>query len=124
MECYSGRKGQPPCSSLLGRNTTKAECCCTQGASWGEACDVCPAEDSGKDPEGPRSSQGQLCRMILGEWGQSAALSKLGCLPTVEFSEICPSGKGYIPVEGAWMFGQTTYTGNLPTDPDPQTPLT
>ena len=33
---------------------------------------------------------------------------------TVEFSEICPSGKGYIPVEGAWMFGQTTYTGNLP----------
>ncbi|XP_032964284.1 latent-transforming growth factor beta-binding protein 2 isoform X2 [Rhinolophus ferrumequinum] len=74
MECYSGRKGQPPCSSLLGRNTTKAECCCTQGASWGEACDVCPAEDS------------------------------------VEFSEICPSGKGYIPVEGAWMFGQTTYT--------------
>ncbi|XP_074183311.1 latent-transforming growth factor beta-binding protein 2 isoform X2 [Rhinolophus sinicus] len=74
MECYSAHKGQPPCSSLLGRNTTKAECCCTQGASWGEACDVCPAEDS------------------------------------VEFSEICPSGKGYIPVEGAWMFGQTTYT--------------
>ncbi|TKC45008.1 hypothetical protein EI555_008228 [Monodon monoceros] len=30
--------------------------------------------------------------------------------PSVEFSEICPSGKGYIPVEGAWMFGQTTYT--------------
>lgn len=43
---------------------------------------------------------------------------------TVEFSEICPSGKGYIPVEGAWMFGQTTYTGNLPTDPPSQTPLT
>ncbi|XP_019495948.1 PREDICTED: latent-transforming growth factor beta-binding protein 2 isoform X1 [Hipposideros armiger] len=74
MECYSGNKGQPPCSSPLGRNTTKAECCCTQGASWGEACDLCPAEDS------------------------------------VEFSEICPSGKGYIPVEGAWMFGQTSYT--------------
>ncbi|EPQ18517.1 Latent-transforming growth factor beta-binding protein 2 [Myotis brandtii] len=74
MECYSGHKDQPPCSRLLGRNTTQAECCCTQGASWGDACDLCPAEDS------------------------------------VEFSEICPSGKGYIPVEGAWMFGQTTYT--------------
>ncbi|XP_015994456.2 latent-transforming growth factor beta-binding protein 2 isoform X2 [Rousettus aegyptiacus] len=74
MECYSGHEGQPPCSGLLGRNTTQAECCCTQGASWGEACDLCPAEDS------------------------------------VEFSEICPSGKGYIPVEGAWTFGQTMYT--------------
>uniref|UniRef100_A0A5G2QAF6 Latent-transforming growth factor beta-binding protein 2 n=1 Tax=Sus scrofa TaxID=9823 RepID=A0A5G2QAF6_PIG len=74
MECYSGQKGQPPCSSLLGRNTTQAECCCTQGTGWGDACDLCPAEDS------------------------------------VEFSEICPSGKGYVPVEGAWMFGQTTYT--------------
>ncbi|XP_045434630.1 latent-transforming growth factor beta-binding protein 2 isoform X1 [Pipistrellus kuhlii] len=73
-ECYSGHQGQPPCSRLLGRNTTQAECCCTQGASWGDACDPCPAEDS------------------------------------VEFSEICPSGKGYVPVEGAWMFGQTTYT--------------
>uniref|UniRef100_A0A8C4LX70 Latent-transforming growth factor beta-binding protein 2 n=1 Tax=Equus asinus asinus TaxID=83772 RepID=A0A8C4LX70_EQUAS len=74
MECYSGQNSQPHCSSLLGRNTTQAECCCTQGASWGDACDPCPAEDS------------------------------------VEFSEICPSGKGYIPVEGAWLFGQTTYT--------------
>uniref|UniRef100_A0A452QDQ2 Latent-transforming growth factor beta-binding protein 2 n=1 Tax=Ursus americanus TaxID=9643 RepID=A0A452QDQ2_URSAM len=74
MECYSGQEGQLPCSSLLGQNTTQAECCCTQGASWGDACDLCPAEDS------------------------------------VEFSEICPSGKGYIPVDGAWMFGQTTYT--------------
>ncbi|XP_015455116.1 latent-transforming growth factor beta-binding protein 2 isoform X3 [Pteropus alecto] len=74
MECYSGHEGQLPCSRLLSQNTTQAECCCTQGASWGEACDLCPAEDS------------------------------------VEFSEICPSGKGYIPVEGAWTFGQTMYT--------------
>nr|XP_044629945.1 latent-transforming growth factor beta-binding protein 2 isoform X3 [Equus asinus] len=82
MECYSGQNSQPHCSSLLGRNTTQAECCCTQGASWGDACDPCPAEDS------------------------------------VEFSEICPSGKGYIPVEGAWLFGQTTYTALPPTDAD------
>ncbi|XP_012597491.2 latent-transforming growth factor beta-binding protein 2 [Microcebus murinus] len=74
MECYSRQNGHPPCSSVLGRNTTQAECCCTQGASWGDACDLCPSEDS------------------------------------VEFSEICPSGKGYIPVEGAWTFGQTMYT--------------
>nr|XP_054303867.1 latent-transforming growth factor beta-binding protein 2 isoform X1 [Pongo pygmaeus] len=74
MDCYSGQNGHVPCSSVLGRNTTQAECCCTQGASWGDACDLCPSEDS------------------------------------AEFSEICPSGKGYIPVEGAWTFGQTMYT--------------
>ncbi|XP_012868977.1 PREDICTED: latent-transforming growth factor beta-binding protein 2 [Dipodomys ordii] len=74
MECYSGHNGDPPCSSILGQNSTQAECCCTQGARWGDACDLCPSEDS------------------------------------VEFSELCPSGKGYIPVEGAWTFGQTMYT--------------
>ncbi|XP_072481778.1 latent-transforming growth factor beta-binding protein 2 isoform X3 [Notamacropus eugenii] len=72
--CYSGPSNPSACTSILGRNTTREECCCTQGASWGDSCDPCP-------------------------------------LPgTVEFSEICPSGKGYIPVEGTWMFGQTTYT--------------
>lgn len=49
MECYSGEEDQP-CSSLLGRNTTQAECCCTQGASWGDTCAPCPAEDSGEIP--------------------------------------------------------------------------
>ncbi|XP_047395605.1 latent-transforming growth factor beta-binding protein 2 isoform X1 [Sciurus carolinensis] len=71
--CYSGQNGHLPCSSLLGRNSTQAECCCTEGARWGHACELCPSEDS------------------------------------VEFGELCPSGKGYIPVEGAWMFGQTMY---------------
>ncbi|XP_073923640.1 latent-transforming growth factor beta-binding protein 2 isoform X2 [Castor canadensis] len=74
MECYSEYNGDPPCSNILGQNFTQAECCCTQGARWGDACDLCPSEDS------------------------------------VEFSELCPSGKGYIPVEGAWTFGQTMYT--------------
>ncbi|XP_051052294.1 latent-transforming growth factor beta-binding protein 2 isoform X3 [Phodopus roborovskii] len=73
MECYSEHDG-PPCSSILGQNSTQAECCCTQGARWGKACDPCPSQDS------------------------------------AEFSELCPSGQGYIPVEGAWTFGQTMYT--------------
>lgn len=60
MECYSGHEGQPPCSSLLGRNTTQAECCCTQGTSWGDTCDLCPTEDSGKAPSGPKSSGSAL----------------------------------------------------------------
>lgn len=41
---------------------------------------------------------------------------------TVEFSELCPSGQGYIPVEGAWTFGQAMYTGNCPQH-SPQMPL-
>lgn len=57
-ECYAGPRGQPPCASLLGRNTTKAECCCTQGAGWGDACEPCPAQDSGEAPNGPKSSRG------------------------------------------------------------------
>ncbi|XP_021034390.2 latent-transforming growth factor beta-binding protein 2 [Mus caroli] len=74
MECYSEHNGGPPCSQILGQNSTQAECCCTQGARWGKACVPCPSEDS------------------------------------VEFSQLCPSGQGYIPVEGAWTFGQTMYT--------------
>ncbi|XP_063118454.1 latent-transforming growth factor beta-binding protein 2 isoform X5 [Rattus norvegicus] len=74
MECYAEHNGGPPCSQILGQNSTQAECCCTQGARWGETCDPCPSEDS------------------------------------VEFSELCPSGQGYIPVEGAWTFGQAMYT--------------
>nr|XP_013010744.1 latent-transforming growth factor beta-binding protein 2 isoform X4 [Cavia porcellus] len=74
MACYSGQDGHLPCSSILGHNSTQAECCCTQGARWGDACDLCPSEDS------------------------------------VEFSELCPSGKGYVPVEGDWTFAQTMYT--------------
>ncbi|XP_076777777.1 latent-transforming growth factor beta-binding protein 2 isoform X2 [Arvicanthis niloticus] len=73
MECYSEHSGGPPCSQILGQNSTQAECCCTQGARWGKACDPCPSEDS------------------------------------VEFSELCPSGQGYVPVEGAWTFGQPMY---------------
>ncbi|XP_068948321.1 latent-transforming growth factor beta-binding protein 2 [Petaurus breviceps papuanus] len=72
--CYSGASNPSTCTRILGRNTTREECCCTQGAKWGESCDPCPFPG------------------------------------TVEFSKICPSGKGYIPVEGTWMFGQTTYT--------------
>ncbi|XP_023559365.1 latent-transforming growth factor beta-binding protein 2 isoform X2 [Octodon degus] len=74
MACYSAQDGLLPCSSVLGQNSTQAECCCTEGARWGDSCELCPSEDS------------------------------------VEFGELCPSGKGYIPVQGDWPFTQTMYT--------------
>uniref|UniRef100_A0A452HKU1 Latent transforming growth factor beta binding protein 2 n=1 Tax=Gopherus agassizii TaxID=38772 RepID=A0A452HKU1_9SAUR len=73
-ECYYHISDVQLCDSVLAKNTTKEECCCTEGAAWGDNCETHP------------------------------------CPILVEYSEICPSGKGYIPVEGTLLFGQTSYT--------------
>uniref|UniRef100_A0A8C0JEB2 Latent transforming growth factor beta binding protein 2 n=1 Tax=Chelonoidis abingdonii TaxID=106734 RepID=A0A8C0JEB2_CHEAB len=75
-ECYYHISDVQLCDSVLAKNTTKEECCCTEGAAWGDNCETHPCP----------------------------------ILDTVEYSEICPSGKGYIPVEGILLFGQTSYT--------------
>ncbi|XP_069493735.1 latent-transforming growth factor beta-binding protein 2 isoform X3 [Ambystoma mexicanum] len=75
-ECYYNINHQQLCENVLARNITKAECCCTEGSSWGDNCETQPCPIQG----------------------------------TVEFNEICPSGKGYIPVEGTFHFGQRSYT--------------
>ena len=30
--------------------TTKAQCCCSNGAAWGQACEKCPRLGTGKSP--------------------------------------------------------------------------
>ncbi|XP_060543387.1 latent-transforming growth factor beta-binding protein 2 [Pantherophis guttatus] len=75
-ECYYHISDVPLCDSVLANNTTKEECCCTEGAAWGDNCET------------------YLCPII----------------GSVEYIDICPSGKGYIPVEGTLIFGQTSYT--------------
>ncbi|XP_077179348.1 latent-transforming growth factor beta-binding protein 2 [Paroedura picta] len=75
-ECYYHISDVPLCDSVLANNTTKEECCCTEGAAWGDTCETHPCP-------------------VMG---------------SVEYIEICPSGKGYIPVEGTLIFGQTSYT--------------
>uniref|UniRef100_A0A8C0JDU3 Latent-transforming growth factor beta-binding protein 1 n=1 Tax=Chelonoidis abingdonii TaxID=106734 RepID=A0A8C0JDU3_CHEAB len=62
-ECYYHISDVQLCDSVLAKNTTKEECCCTEGAAWGDNCETHPCP----------------------------------ILDTVEYSEICPSGKGYIP---------------------------
>ncbi|XP_053132852.1 latent-transforming growth factor beta-binding protein 2 isoform X3 [Hemicordylus capensis] len=74
--CYYHISDVPLCDSVLANNTTKEECCCTEGAAWGDNCETHPCP-------------------VIG---------------SVEYIEICPSGKGYIPVEGTLIFGQTSYT--------------
>ncbi|XP_058511340.1 latent-transforming growth factor beta-binding protein 2 [Ochotona princeps] len=88
-----------------------------------------PEAPTGHQPVGPMRAE-----CYSGQVGQPACSSRLGqnttqaeccctqgrgwgdtCDPcpfedSVEFSELCPSGRGYIPVEEAWMFGQTMYT--------------
>nr|XP_034964450.1 latent-transforming growth factor beta-binding protein 2 [Zootoca vivipara] len=75
-ECYYHIGDIPLCDSVLANNTTKEECCCTEGAAWGDNCETHPCP-------------------VVG---------------SVEYTDICPSGKGYIPVEGTLIFGQTSYT--------------
>ena len=36
------------CSSPRAKSVTRSQCCCTMGKAWGNACEQCPAEDSGK----------------------------------------------------------------------------
>ncbi|NXH10293.1 LTBP2 protein, partial [Bucco capensis] len=64
-QCYYHISDVRLCDSVLAKNITKEECCCTVGAAWGDNCETYPCP-------------------ILG---------------TVEYQEICPLGKGYIPQE-------------------------
>ncbi|XP_061467717.1 latent-transforming growth factor beta-binding protein 2 isoform X2 [Rhineura floridana] len=75
-ECYYHISDIPLCDSVLANSTTKEECCCTEGAAWGDNCETHPCP-------------------VIG---------------SVDYIEICPSGKGYILVEGTLIFGQPSYT--------------
>ncbi|XP_019344239.1 latent-transforming growth factor beta-binding protein 2 isoform X6 [Alligator mississippiensis] len=75
-ECYYHISDVQLCDSVLAKNTTKEECCCTLGAAWGDNCETLPCPIPG----------------------------------TVEYREICPAGKGYIPEGRALPFGHVSYT--------------
>jgi hypothetical protein len=49
-ECYYSTGEQSSCS-VLARNTTQQECCCTVGQGWGMGCqyDPCPPLGTGRD---------------------------------------------------------------------------
>lgn len=133
-ECYYHISDVPLCDSVLANNTTKEECCCTEGAAWGDNCEThpCPVIGSGKtfslqssDFFSSRHRQEEeVSLLVLFQWCAVIIcfcffltlflffLFPSSMLP-VEYIDICPSGKGYIPVEGMLIFGQTSYTGIL-----------
>ncbi|OXB73015.1 UNVERIFIED_CONTAM: hypothetical protein H355_016444 [Colinus virginianus] len=74
-QCYYHISDVRLCDSVLAKNVTKQECCCTVGAAWGDNCETYPCP-------------------ILG---------------TVEYQEICPLGKGYVPQEDP-LSGKISFT--------------
>nr|XP_014341338.1 PREDICTED: latent-transforming growth factor beta-binding protein 2 [Latimeria chalumnae] len=41
-ECYYNLNDDNLCENVLAHNTTKVECCCTEGAGWGDNCEIHP----------------------------------------------------------------------------------
>ncbi|KAI1237728.1 hypothetical protein IHE44_0013814 [Lamprotornis superbus] len=74
-QCYYHISDVRLCDSVLAKNITKEECCCTVGAAWGDNCETYPCPIPG----------------------------------TVEYQEICPLGKGYIPREDL-LSGKVSFT--------------
>ncbi|XP_058663182.1 latent-transforming growth factor beta-binding protein 2 isoform X3 [Ammospiza caudacuta] len=74
-QCYYHISDMRLCDSVLAKNITKEECCCTVGAAWGDNCETYPCPIPG----------------------------------TVEYQEICPLGKGYIPQEDL-LSGKVSFT--------------
>uniref|UniRef100_A0A8C9N739 Latent-transforming growth factor beta-binding protein 1 n=1 Tax=Serinus canaria TaxID=9135 RepID=A0A8C9N739_SERCA len=72
-QCYYHISDVRLCDSVLAKNITKEECCCTVGAAWGDNCETYP------------------------------------CPIPVEYQEICPLGKGYIPQEDL-LSGKVSFT--------------
>ncbi|XP_066550639.1 latent-transforming growth factor beta-binding protein 2 isoform X2 [Amia ocellicauda] len=48
-ECYYNLNDANFCDNVLSRNTTKQECCCTQGGGWGDNCEIYPCPIKGRD---------------------------------------------------------------------------
>uniref|UniRef100_A0A663DVE4 Latent-transforming growth factor beta-binding protein 1 n=1 Tax=Aquila chrysaetos chrysaetos TaxID=223781 RepID=A0A663DVE4_AQUCH len=72
-QCYYHISDVRLCDSVLAKNITKEECCCTVGAAWGDNCETYP------------------------------------CPIPVEYQEICPLGKGYVPQEDL-LSGKVSFT--------------
>ncbi|KAG5857579.1 hypothetical protein ANANG_G00020950 [Anguilla anguilla] len=101
-QCYYNINDANFCDNVLSRNITKQECCCTVGAGWGDNCEIHPC---------PFPSLGErvLCnRDALSVRGALTHSSRL--CPPAEFSQLCPHGRGLLPLRGPSQgFGQQLF---------------
>ncbi|KAJ6661295.1 hypothetical protein lerEdw1_015432 [Lerista edwardsae] len=61
-ECYYHISDVPLCDSVLANNTTKEECCCTEGAAWGDNCETHPCPVIGSDADECEMFGPEVCR--------------------------------------------------------------
>ncbi|XP_069064594.1 latent-transforming growth factor beta-binding protein 2 isoform X3 [Pleurodeles waltl] len=60
-ECYYNINHQHLCENVLARNTTKEECCCTEGAGWGDNCETHPCPIAGTDADECAMFSSEIC---------------------------------------------------------------
>lgn len=66
-QCYYHIGDVHLCDSVLAKNITKEECCCTVGAAWGDNCETypCPIPGTGRTVAPPRQARPVLCPPAL-----------------------------------------------------------
>lgn len=62
-QCYYHISDVRLCDSVLAKNITKEECCCTVGAAWGDNCETypCPIPGTGRTVAPPHQARPVLC---------------------------------------------------------------
>lgn len=62
-QCYYHISDVRLCDSVLAKNITKEECCCTVGAAWGDNCETypCPIPGTGRTVAPPHQAGPVLC---------------------------------------------------------------
>lgn len=120
-QCYYHISDVRLCDSVLAKNITKEECCCTVGAAWGDNCETypCPIPGTGRTVAPPHQAGPVLwsaCQLHLDCTNEfllsffSFHLLLASVSWSVEYQEICPLGKGYIPQEDL-LSGKVSFTG-------------
>lgn len=114
-QCYYHIGDVHLCDSVLAKNVTKQECCCTVGAAWGDNCETypCPIAGTGRLAALPPPGNASALPSSLVALTGCFLLSHLSLAPAprpVEYQEVCPLGKGYVPQEDL-LSGKVSFTG-------------
>lgn len=114
-QCYYHISDVRLCDSVLAKNVTKQECCCTVGAAWGDNCETypCPIAGTGRTVAPPPPGNASALPASLVALTSCFLLSCLSLASApwpVEYQEICPLGKGYVPQEDL-LSGKVSFTG-------------
>ncbi|XP_077556924.1 fibrillin-1-like isoform X1 [Haemaphysalis longicornis] len=77
--------GRGICGSPMEQPTSRATCCCTVGAAWGRACDICPPTDS--------AAYKELCPSGPGFRPNQISVSMEDVDECLELDDVCHDGR-------------------------------